>query len=200
MNALGLVTSLLVAALLEMLNHPTSHAVGPVATPIGRGPRFELPPGARADRGEPIGGLRCGPAGGAWSEAHVEVFALGRVVILPPGIGVATPRRQVGAVVRSGRCVYPARTADPTGVVRFRPGRGLDLAAVFAVWGEPLSRHRLLGFRSREGVRVYVDGRRVAGRPGVVPLRRHAEIVVELGAYVRPHRSYLFVDGKAATA
>jgi hypothetical protein len=121
-------------------------------------------------------------------------------VILPPGIGVAAPRREVGAVVRSGRCAYPVRTADPTGVVRFRPGRGLDLADVFAVWGQPLSGHRLLGFRSGAGVRVYVGGRRVRGAPGAVPLRRHAEIVVEIGAYVPPHRSYLFVDGKAATA
>src|SRR5579871_1842303 len=144
MNAIELLTRLLVAALLGAAHHPAA-PTGPVATPIGRGPRFELVPGQRADRGEPIGALRCGRAGGAWDEAHIEVFAAGRVVLLPPGIGVATPRRQVGAVVRSGRCVYPARTADPTGVVSFRPGRGLDLADVFAVWGQPLSRHRMLG-------------------------------------------------------
>lgn len=197
--ALELLTKLLVAALLGAAHAPATHA-GPVATPIGRGPRFELPPGRRADRGQPIRGLRCGRADGAWAEAHVEVFALGRVVVLPPGIGVAAPRRQVGAVVRSGRCAYPVRTVDPTGIVRFRPGRGLDLGDVLAVWGRPLSRRRLLGFRSRDGVRVYVGGRRVATAPGAVPLRPRAEIVVEIGAYVPPHRSYLFVAGKAATA
>lgn len=200
MNALGLLARLLVAALLSGTHDPAAQGGGPVVSPIGRGARFELPPGARADRGEPIRGLRCGPVGGAWAVAHIEVFALGRVVILPPGIGVAAPRRQVGAVVRSGRCAYPVRTVDPTGVVRFRPGRGLDLADVLAVWGRPLSRHRLLGFRSRAGVRVYVGGRRVATAPGAVPLRPHAEIVAEIGAYVPPHRSYVFVDGKAATA
>jgi hypothetical protein len=198
MNAFGLLARLLVAVLLSGGHHPAARSAWPVVSPIGRGPRFELPPGARANRAEPIGALRCGRSGGVWSEAHVEVFALGRVVILPPGIGVATPRRQVGAVVRSGRCVYPVRTTDPTGVVRFRSGVGLDLADVFAVWGQPLSQHRLLGFRG--DVRVYVDGRRLPGTPGTVPLRRHAEIVVEVGAYVPPHRSYLFVDGKAATA
>ena len=103
-------------------------------------------------------------------------------------------------MVRAGRCSYPVRTTDPTGVVRYRPGRGLDLADVFAVWGQPLSEHRLAGFRSRGGVRVYVNGRRLRGRPGAVPLRRHEEVVVEIGRFVPPHRSYLFVDGKAATA
>lgn len=199
MNVIELLTRLLAAALLGAAHHPPAE-VGPVASPIGRGPRFDLAPGARADRGEPIGALRCGPSGGAWADVHVEVFALGRVVILPPGIGVATPRRQVGAAVRAGRCTYPVRTTDPTGVVRFRPGAGLDLADVFAVWGQPLSPHRLLGFRGRGDVRVYVGGRRVAGPPGHVALRPHAEIVVEIGAYVPPHRSYLFVDGRAATA
>jgi len=49
-------------------------------------------------------------------------------------------------------------------------------------------------------VRVYVDGKRLAGHPGALPLRRHAEIVVEIGRFVPPHASYLFADGKAATA
>jgi hypothetical protein len=198
MNALGLLARLLVAALLGVAHHPAV-AKRPVPTPIGRGPGYQLRTGERADRGEPIGRLRCDPASGSWADVHVEVFALGRVVILPPGIGIATPRRRVGAVVRSGRCAYPVRTTDPTGVVAYRPGRGLRLADVFAVWGQPLSAHRLLGFRSAAPVRAYVDGRLVPGPPGAVPLRRHAEIVVELGAYVPPHASYLFADGREAT-
>ncbi len=199
MSVFAAVLRLLVAALLGAA-HPAARPSGPVASPIGRGARFELATGARADRGAPIGGLRCSAPGRSWADAHLEVFAAGRVVIVPPGVGIARPRTQVGAVVRGGRCSYPVRTNDPTGVVRYRPGRGLDLADVFAVWGQPLSAHRLCGFRSRAGVRVYVDGRRVRGRPGAVPLRRHEEVVVEIGRFVPPHHSYLFVDGKAATA
>jgi hypothetical protein len=172
----------------------------PVATPIGRGPAFELGTGARADRGAPIAGLRCTAAAGPWRAAHVEVFARGRVLVLPPGIGVARPRQAIGAAVSGGRCSYPVRTTDPTGVVRYRPGLGLALGDLFAVWGQPLGRHRVCGFRSSAVVRVYVGGRRVAGAPGAVPLRRHAEIVVEIGPYVPPHRSYVFAGGKAATA
>jgi hypothetical protein len=189
---------LLAAALLG--GSAPTHQPAPVATPIGRGPAFELVTGARADRGVPIAGLRCRAAAGRWEDAHVEVFARGRVVILPPGIGVARPRRAVGAAVSGGRCSYPVRTTDPTGVVRYRPGRGLDLGDLFAVWGQPLTRHRVCGFRSSTPVRVYVGGRRVDGTPAAVPLRRHAEIVIEIGRYVSPHRFYVFAGGKAATA
>jgi hypothetical protein len=198
MIALAAAVRLLVAALLGAGHAAAGHA--PVATPIGRGAGFDLATGARADRGQPIGRLHCTASSRGWADAHLEVFARGRVVIVPPGVGIALPRRRVGAAVRAGRCSYPVRTTDPTGVIRFRPGRGVGLGDVFAVWGQPLTRHRLCGFRSAAGVRVYVDGRRVGGRPGALRLRRHAEIVVEIGPVVPPHASYLFADGKAATA
>jgi hypothetical protein len=197
MSVIAAALRLLAAAL---LGGGVAHTPRPVATPIGRGPAFEPGTGVRADRGAPIAGLRCTPAGGRWEEAHVEVFARGRVVLLPPGIGVARPRRAEGAVVRGGRCAYPVTTADPTGVVRYRPDRGLALRDLFAVWGQPLARHRVCGFRSAAAVRVYVGGRRVGGSPRAVPLRRHAEIVVEIGPPVPPHRAYVFPGGKAATA
>jgi hypothetical protein len=198
MTVIAAALRLLAAALLGGVGPP--HAPAPVATPIGRGPAFELTTGARADRGVPIAGLRCKAAAGRWEDAHVEVFARGRVLLLPPGIGVAGPRHAVGAAIRGGRCSYPVRTTDPTGVVRYRPGRALELGDLFAVWGQALSRHRVCGFRSAASVRVYVGGRRVAGGPGAVPLRRHAEIVVEIGPYVPPHRFYVFAGGKAASA
>ncbi len=198
MTALAVAVRLIVAALLGAA-HPAPGAA-PVVTPIGRGALFELPTGARADRGAPIGRLRCAAAAGRWADAHLEVFARGRVLIVPPGIGIALPRRRVGAAVRGGRCSYPVRTTDPTGVIRYRPGRGLRLGDVFAVWGEPLTATRLCGFRSRAGVRLYVDGRRVFGPSAALVLRRHAEIVVEIGPFVPPHATYVFAGGRAATA
>jgi hypothetical protein len=199
MTVIAAALRLLAAALLGGV--APAHGPAPVATPIGRGPAFELATGARADRGASIAGLRCTAAAGRWEDAHVEVFARGRALLLPPGIGVARPRHSAGAAIRGGWCSYPVRTTDPTGVVRFRAGRGLELRDLFAVWGQPLSGHRLCAFRSSAAVRVYVGGRRVAGSPEAVPLRRHAEIVVEIGPYVPPHRFYVFAGGgKAATA
>jgi hypothetical protein len=197
MTVIAAALRLLAAAL---LGAAPVHGPAPVATPIGRGPAFEPGTGARADRGAPVAGLYCAAAAGRWQDAHVEVFARGRVLLLPPGIGVARPRQAAGAAIRGGRCSYPVRTTDPTGVVRYRPGRDLTLGDLFAVWGQPLGRHGVCGFRSPTTVRVYVGGRRVAGAPAAVPLRRHAEIVVEIGPYVPPHRSYVFAGGKAATA
>ena len=198
MSPLVFILRMLIAALLGSV-HPAPFTP-PVATPIGRGARFELHTGARADRAAPIGRLRCSRAGGRWEDAHLEVFARGRVVIIPPGVGIARPRVQVGAAVRGGRCSYPVRTTDPTGVIRYLPGRGLTLGDVFAVWGQPLGRHRLCGFTSARPVRVYVGGRRITGALAGLPLRLHEEIVVEIGPRVPPHVAYVFAPGRAATA
>jgi hypothetical protein len=69
----------------------------------------------------------------------------------------------------------------------------LTLGRFFSVWGEPLSRMRLAGFRG--AVSAFVGGRRWAGDPREIPLTRHAQIVLEVGGYVRPHASFLFRHG-----
>ena len=160
MNALAAAVRLLVAALLGVA-HPAAGLLL-VVTPIGRGARFDLPTGTRADHGVPIGRLRCAAPGGTWSDVHLEVFARGRVVVFRPAS--ASPGRGARSAPRDRRPVFVSGTDHrPHGVVRFRPGHGLRLGDVFAVWGQPLTRERLCGFRSRAGVRVYVDGRRWGG-------------------------------------
>jgi hypothetical protein len=71
------------------------------------------------------------------------------------------------------------------------------LADLFRSWGEPLSSRRLASFQAPDGsqVAVFVDGSRWRGAPGQVPLARHSEIVLEVGPYVHPHRSYTFPPG-----
>jgi hypothetical protein len=149
-----------------------------VPIPVGRGPRFT--PAAVARDGEPVGRLTCGPAGKTF-RVHIELFAHGRVIVVPAGIGVAR-----------GGCVYPARTLTPTGVVEVARGATLRLGDVFRIWGRRLERRTLLSFRSRAPVRAYVAGKRFRGRVADVPLTQGAQIVVELGAYVPPHATYLF--------
>jgi hypothetical protein len=98
--------------------------------------------------------------------------------------------------VRPRGCSYPARTLDPTGVVEVRRGARLTLRDLFAVWGKPLSHTRLVGFSARSGpVRAYVAGKRWHGDPGSIQLTRHAQIVLELGRYITPHRFFLFRRG-----
>jgi hypothetical protein len=155
-----------------------------------------------------VAGYRCvAPARlGAPYGVHLELFAHRRVVPIPAGIGVAPPQRRRGAYVLGGACVYPLRTLEPTGVVRVSVagGRGRSaggrgaaspptLAALFAIWGQPLSGRRLSGFGGR--VLAFVDGRRRRGLPGAIALRRHAEIVLEVDGRLRPHPAYRFPPG-----
>jgi hypothetical protein len=155
-----------------------------VPVPIGRGPAFQPAPGAR-------GACR------AWSRprvtAHIELFAHGFVVIVPAGIGVRAPRRD-GAFVVAGRCHGPVWTLEPTGLVHAVDERR-TLGDLFAVWGRRLGPRRLLGFGGG-AVRAFVGGVRWRGDPWRIPLRHHAQIVVELGAYVPPHVRYLFPPGR----
>jgi hypothetical protein len=160
------------------------------ARPIGRSERFHAPA-----RGAVIGPCRSrlGPRQGV----HVELFAANRVVLLPAGIGTAAPRTLSHGRIASARCYGALVTLDPTGLVLVRPGVRMSLSNLFAGWGEPLSSTRLGPFAAADGgvVAVFVDGRPWRGRPQKVPLRRHAEIVLEVGPRVPPHASYAFPPG-----
>ena len=116
---------------------------------------------------------------------HLELFAGGRVVIVPAGIGIAPPRHRQGAYVSGGRCSFPVRTREPTGVLEVVPRSRMTLGRLYRIWRRPLPRR----------ARVYVNGLPWRGRISSVPLRRHAEIVVETGRYVRPHPFYRFPKG-----
>jgi hypothetical protein len=155
-----------------------------VPTPIGVGPLFHPSPGAHG---------ACAPVRQAASlerapRVHLELFARGRVVIIPAAIGLRGARLTLGQVVRA-RCRTHVWTTAPTGVVSFDQ-RGATLAGLFTVWGRELRPARLLGFRGV--VRLYVNGVRRKIDPRRLRLRDGAEIVLEVGPYVPPHRSYRF--------
>jgi hypothetical protein len=160
------------------------------ARPIGAGPRFRPPV-----RG-PVTG-RCRPRLGPRRGVHVELFAANRVVIVARGIGTKPPRQFSGGRISRARCYGDLVTLEPTGVVLVRPGRRQRLEHLFRAWGQPLSRRRLASFTAPDGteVAVFVGGRRWRGPPGGVPLAPHSEIVLEVGPYVPPHKSYTFPPG-----
>lgn len=170
------------------LGTTTAQTVALVPTPIGVG--YAYHPGAGSVSGSAIRGLRCARAEPPRFGVHLELFANRRVVLLPSGIGVAPPRTLVGGVVTLGRCSYPIRTADPTGLIQVAAGARATLGDLFAVWGRKLGPGRLLGFRG--AVQAYVGGLPLQGDPRLLALTRHAEIVLEIGGYVPPHQGYLF--------
>jgi len=148
--------------------------------------------GAAVRAARPVGVFTCSRSSPMRFRAHVELFARKLVLLLPPGIGVAPPLSRDGAHVTGGRCLYPLRTREPTGVIEVASKRPATLGDLFRIWGQPLSPHRLAGFRSDRPVLAFVNGRRFQGDPRSIPLRRHDELVLEIGGYVPPHSSYLF--------
>jgi hypothetical protein len=161
--------------------------------PIGRGPRFQP-----ANAGTVTG--RCSPTLGARDQVHVELFGANRVVLLAAGIGTRSPRRfSDGRLVRAA-CFGDVVTLDPTGTVYLRTGtRRLTLGDLFDVWGQRLTTTRIASFSGIAPVRAYVNGRVRAGNPRQIPLTAGAEIVLEVGPHVPPHRHFPFPPKPATT-
>jgi len=160
------------------------------ARPIGRGASFH-PPAV----GPVIG--RCRDRLGARGGVHVELFAADRVVLVAAGIGTRPPRTFFEGRISHARCYGDLVTIDPTGLVLVRPVPRLVLSDLFRAWGQPVSPTQLASFSAPAGTRVavFVDGRPWHGSPGNVPLRRHAEVVLEVGPHVPPHAAYTFPPG-----
>ncbi|MFL5863949.1 MAG: hypothetical protein ACJ780_24790, partial [Solirubrobacteraceae bacterium] len=161
-------------------------ALAAQARPIGHGGAFHPPA-----RGPVPGPCRAhlGPRSGA----HVELFAADRVVLVAAGLGVRGPVTRTGGRISAARCYGALATLEPTGVVLVRAGTRATVADLFRAWGRPLTARRMLSFSGR--VRVYVDGRPRTVPPGAVVLRRHSEIVLEVGPRVPPHLTYRFPPG-----
>jgi len=159
-----------------------------VPTPIGVGSRYH--PTARGPITRDRSQLRCQSELAVRYGVHLELFANGMVVLVPAGIGA--PRAG-----EPTRCSYPLRTRDPTGVISVAGTGRYTLGQLFALWRQPLAQTRLLSFETspRKPVRAYLDGVRCRGDLDAIPLRRHAEIVLELGPAIPPHASYRFPPG-----
>jgi hypothetical protein len=128
---------------------------------------------------------------------HVELFAADRVVIIARAIGTRPPRSFAAGRLSGARCYGDLVTIDPTGLVLVRPGLHLKISDLFRAWGQRISSTRLASFSAPPGMRVvaFVDGRPTHVPPQDVALRRHAEIVLEVGPHVPPHAFYTFPPG-----
>jgi hypothetical protein len=164
--------------------------------PIGVGPGYRLrAASASVLAGRPVGRVRCEVSRADRFGVHLELFVRRQVVIVPAGVGVARPFRVRFNRTVPGRCSYPLRTLDPTGVIEVRVGTKATLGDFFRLWGQRLGRGQIAGFRTRAPVLAFVGGKRWRGDPRAIPLSHHAQIVLELGGYVRPHPRYLFTRG-----
>jgi hypothetical protein len=170
----------------------------PTSVPIGRGPDHRPAPlSAAVRRARSVGRLGCETGERPRYGVHVELFGERQSAVIPAGIGVAPPWRGRHPYVTGGRCTYPLRTREPTGVIEVAAEPGHvptpTLGELFELWGQPLTRTRAGAFRGR--VDVWVGGRPWPADPRSVPLKRHAQIVVAIGGGVPVHDRYLFPPG-----
>lgn len=158
---------------------------GPVeltgVAPYGDTPRHRPGPAAT--------GPGCEPGRIGRDRVHLELFAKGKVVVVPAGIGIAGPAIE-GAYARGGRCRHALFTTEPTGVIELAEP-GLTLGDLFRIWDKPFSADRMLSFEAP--VRAHLNGRPYPGDPRTIPLGDEAQIVLQAGGpLVEPHADYTF--------
>jgi hypothetical protein len=107
------------------------------------------------------------------ARAHLDLFADGRRVTVPAGIGVLPT------------CAYWLRTTAADGVITIGSPerRPFTLGDFFDIWGAPLTSGRLLTFGVSAGrpLRAFVNGKPVGGDPRAIRLVDGREIALVLG-------------------
>jgi hypothetical protein len=105
--------------------------------------------------------------------AHLDIFADGRRVTVPSGIGVLPT------------CAYWLRTTRDDGIVTIESPerRTFTLGDLFDIWGAPLTRTKVLAFPlgPDRRVRVFVNGRRTTGNPRTTRISSGREIALVIG-------------------
>jgi hypothetical protein len=185
-TAIGIVASVAIligapVAVLLLASTDTVTAEAPVVRPGSTDAlRPSAPFFANAGDGVRPDGVGCtGPGRVAMrGRAHLDVFADGRRVTVPRGIGVQST------------CAYWLRTTRDDGIVAIESPqrRTFTLGDLFDIWGAPLSRTRVLAFPvgPDRPVRVFVNGRRITGDPRATRLTGGREIALVIGR--RPSR------------
>jgi hypothetical protein len=131
--------------------------------------------------------------------AHLDVIVDGRKVVVPGAIGLVEPvdrgactqRAAASADCATGHGYFaevansPLHTHAPSGIVHIESDRlrAFTLGEFFDEWGVRLDARCVGGHCAGGGqeLRVYVNGRRVAGDPRRVVLSSHEEIAVVFG-------------------
>jgi hypothetical protein len=180
-TAIGIVASVAIligapVAVLLLASTDTVTAEAPVVRPGSNDAlRPSAPFFANAGDGVRPDGVGCtGPGRVAVrGRAHLDVFADGRRVTVPGGIGVQPT------------CAYWLRTTRDDGIVAIESPqrRAFTLGDLFDIWGAPLSRTRVLAFPvgPDRPVRVFVNGRRITGDPRATRIAGGREIALVIG-------------------
>lgn len=161
--------------------------LGPELVPIETGPF--LGQAATTLLGTRVDGIQCSLLEqlAYHAYAHLQVYVDGSSWALPGGIGMVDPSVQAskrGLSFSSTTCVYWLHTRAADGVIQIESPtpRRFTLGNFFAIWNQPLNRHRVAGVSGR--VTAIVNGKRWTESPRKIPLTEHEQIELAVGTPV----------------
>jgi hypothetical protein len=124
--------------------------------------------------------------------AHLDVIVDGRHITVPAGIGIDNIRQAIS----------PLHTHNTTGVVHIESAKDIPftLGQFFTECGQPLTTQQVgpKTISSGEVLRVYRNGKSLAGDPAALKFQAHDEIAVWVGpspTTAHVPTSYQFPDG-----
>lgn len=149
-----------------------------------------LGPAGSAAPGQARGGIPCGSREQLAYHVHARLtlFVNGQPRTVPLGIGIGAPVRVTdsgrGRFASGGSCFSFLHTHAADGVIHIEAPVRLPfkLGQFFDVWKQRLDRRHMGSAAGR--VIAYVNGKRWHGDPRAIPLRKHAQIQLQVG---RPH-------------
>jgi hypothetical protein len=172
---------------------------GPEGVPIPDG--LTLAPPGWLTPGETRDGITCQPIERLAYHIHVHltIFVNGLPRRIPLGIGIAPPRTGVntpnGFFVASGSCFAWLHTHASDGIIHVESPAPMTytLGDFFDIWHEALGPDRL---GSATGpLTAFYNGQHWKGNPRDMPLRKHAQIQLDLGRPLIAPETITFPNG-----
>ena len=118
--------------------------------------------------------------------AHLTLFVNGEQRKVPAGVGIWPPVNAHNYIngqfgITEGNCLSWLNTRYPDGLIHIETPvkRSFVLGEFFDLWGQPLSASEV--GPEQGAVTAIVNGRVWAGDPRQIPLKRHAQIQLEVG-------------------
>jgi hypothetical protein len=178
---------------------PPAGPVGPEGVPIPNAK--PLAPARGLSLGQTLDGISCQPIERLSYHIHIHltIFVGGVARLIPYVIGIAPPRigqhTPVGYFVTNGGCFAWLHTHANDGIIHVESPspKTYTLGDFFDIWHQPLTANRIGPVRGH--VTAFFNGRYYDANPRRIPLRKHAQIQLEIGTPLIAPESITFPSG-----
>jgi hypothetical protein len=161
-----------------------------------------LAPASTTHTGQIVDGITCRTEAKEVVKYHVHVhvalYADGRMVRLPAGIGVTQPplieKYTTGKFYDVGLydCLYWLHTHVADGIIHVEaPAKqSFTLGQFFDIWNQPLSDSQV--GPAKGSVVVFENGKKLIGDPRQTPLLPHGDIQIDVGTPIVPFQPFAY--------